>query len=65
MSKLRGKVAMVIGGSTGIGLASAKEFINEGAKVVLFARSKKDLDAAVKELGSKQPCDCWRCNQVG
>ena len=52
MSKLKGKVALVIGGSTGIGLASAKEFINEGAKVVLFARSKKDLDAAVKELGA-------------
>ena len=52
MSKLKGKVAVVIGGSTGIGLASAKEFINEGAKVVLFARSKKDLDAAVKELGA-------------
>jgi NAD(P)-dependent dehydrogenase (short-subunit alcohol dehydrogenase family) len=52
MSKLKGKVAIVIGGSTGIGLASAKEFINEGAKVVLFARSKKDLDAAVQELGA-------------
>jgi NAD(P)-dependent dehydrogenase (short-subunit alcohol dehydrogenase family) len=52
MSRLKGKVAVVIGGSTGIGLASAKEFINEGAKVVLFARSKKDLDAAVKDLGS-------------
>ena len=52
MSKLKGKVALVIGGSTGIGLASAKEFINEGAKVVLFARSKNDLDAAVQELGA-------------
>jgi NAD(P)-dependent dehydrogenase (short-subunit alcohol dehydrogenase family) len=52
MSKLQGKVAVVIGGSTGIGLASAKEFINEGATVVLFARSKKDLDVAIKEVGS-------------
>ena len=53
MSNLANKVTVIIGGSTGIGLASAKEFIRAGASVVLFARSKKDLDAAAKELGHK------------
>ena len=53
MSNLANKVTVIIGGSTGIGLASAKEFIGAGASVVLFARSKKDLDAAAKELGHK------------
>src|SRR6187549_1228441 len=53
MSNLENKVTVIIGGSTGIGLASAKEFTKAGATVVLFARSKKDLDAAAKELGPK------------
>ena len=52
MSKLKGKVAVITGGSSGIGLATAKEFIANGAKVVIFARGKKALDDATKELGS-------------
>ena len=52
MSKLKGKVAVITGGSSGIGLATAKEFVANGAKVVLFARGKKGLDDAAKELGN-------------
>jgi NAD(P)-dependent dehydrogenase (short-subunit alcohol dehydrogenase family) len=53
MSNLANKVTVIIGGSTGIGLASAREFTKAGAIVVLFARSAKDLDTAKKELGSR------------
>src|ERR1700704_979028 len=52
MDKLKNKVAVITGGSSGIGLATAKEFIANGAKVVLFARSKHALDEAVKTLGA-------------
>ena len=52
MKKLENKVAVITGGSSGIGLATAKEFIANGAKVVIFARSKEALDQAVSELGT-------------
>ena len=52
MAKLDGKVAVITGGTSGIGLASAQEFINNGAKVVLFGRGQEGLDAAVQQLGS-------------
>lgn len=52
MDKLRNKVAVITGGSSGIGLATAKEFISNGAKVVIFGRGKQSLDEAVNELGS-------------
>jgi NAD(P)-dependent dehydrogenase (short-subunit alcohol dehydrogenase family) len=52
MDKLKNKVAVITGGSSGIGLATAKEFIANGAKVVLFARGKRALDEAEKTLGS-------------
>jgi NAD(P)-dependent dehydrogenase (short-subunit alcohol dehydrogenase family) len=51
MDKLKNKVAVITGGSSGIGFATAKDFIANGAKVVLFARSKQSLDEAVKALG--------------
>jgi NAD(P)-dependent dehydrogenase (short-subunit alcohol dehydrogenase family) len=52
MDKLKNKVAVITGGSSGIGLATAKEFINNGARVVIFGRGKQALEEAVKELGS-------------
>ncbi|WP_420388441.1 SDR family oxidoreductase [Roseivirga sp.] len=52
MSKLNNKVAVITGGSTGIGLASAKTFLEEGAKVIITGRTKETLDAAVAEINN-------------
>ena len=49
--KLEGKVALVTGGSAGIGLATAKRFAEEGAFVFITGRRQAELDAAVKEIG--------------
>jgi len=49
--KLAGKVAVITGGSSGIGLATAKQFVNEGAYVFITGRRQSELDAAVKEIG--------------
>lgn len=51
MGTLAGKVALVTGGSTGIGLASAEELMREGAFVYITGRRKTELDAAVNRLG--------------
>lgn len=51
MNRLQNKVAVITGGNSGIGLATAKAFINEGAKVVIFGRDKKTLDEAAASLG--------------
>src|ERR1700691_3776368 len=50
--KLQGKVAVVTGGTTGIGLATAKLFVNEGAYVFITGRRQKELDEAVQAIGS-------------
>src|SRR5450432_1779447 len=50
--KLAGKVAVVTGGSSGMGLATAKRFVAEGAYVFITGRRQKELDAAVREIGS-------------
>lgn len=51
MGKLDGKVALITGGNSGIGLATAKQFVSEGAKVVITGRRQEALDEAVKEIG--------------
>jgi NAD(P)-dependent dehydrogenase (short-subunit alcohol dehydrogenase family) len=52
MGKLQGKLAIITGGTTGIGLASAKLFVEEGAYVFITGRRQKELDEAVKAIGS-------------
>lgn len=49
--RLTGKVAVITGGNSGIGLAVARRFVTEGARVALFGRDETTLDAAVAELG--------------
>lgn len=49
--KLAGKIALVTGGTSGLGLATAKRFVAEGATVVVTGRRQAELDAAVQELG--------------
>jgi NAD(P)-dependent dehydrogenase (short-subunit alcohol dehydrogenase family) len=51
MGKLNGKVAVVTGGNSGIGLATATLFRAEGAKVAIAGRDQKTLDSAAKEIG--------------
>ena len=50
--KLQGKVAVITGGTTGIGLATAKLFVKEGAYVFITGRRQKELDESVKAIGS-------------
>src|ERR1700758_3648520 len=52
MKRLEGKVAVVTGGNSGIGLATAKRLQEEGARVAITGRSKKTLDDAVKAIGN-------------
>ena len=51
MSKLEGKVAVITGGNSGIGLATAQRFASEGAYVFITGRRQSELDAAVKQIG--------------
>jgi len=51
MKRLEGKVALVTGGNSGIGLTTARRFRDEGARVALSGRNQKTLDEAVKTLG--------------
>lgn len=52
MQQLKNKVAVITGGSSGIGFATAKRFLAEGAKVVITGRKQQALDKAVQALGS-------------
>jgi len=51
MNKLEGKTALITGGTNGIGLATAKAFVNEGAYAFITGRREAELAAAVKEIG--------------
>jgi NAD(P)-dependent dehydrogenase (short-subunit alcohol dehydrogenase family) len=51
MGKLEGKIALITGGNSGIGLATAKRFVNEGAYVFITGRRDPELAAAVEEIG--------------
>lgn len=51
MEKLTGKIAVITGGSKGIGFATATEFIAQGAQVVITGRNQQTLDEAVEKLG--------------
>ncbi|MGI8640288.1 MAG: SDR family oxidoreductase [Pyrinomonadaceae bacterium] len=53
MNKLDGKVAVITGGNSGIGLATAKEFAREGARVVISGRDEKTLAEAEREIGGE------------
>jgi NAD(P)-dependent dehydrogenase (short-subunit alcohol dehydrogenase family) len=70
--KLNNKIAIITGGNSGIGLATAQAFIQEGAKVVIVGRNQQALDEALQTLGEqaiavqadvanlvKQPCALW------
>jgi NAD(P)-dependent dehydrogenase (short-subunit alcohol dehydrogenase family) len=52
MAKLDGKIALITGGNSGIGLATAKRFVAEGAYVFITGRAQAKLDEAVKQIGS-------------
>src|ERR1700720_1301292 len=51
MGKLDGKIALITGGNSGIGLATAKRFVDEGAYVFITGRRDAELAAAIKEIG--------------
>jgi NAD(P)-dependent dehydrogenase (short-subunit alcohol dehydrogenase family) len=49
--RLEGKIALITGGNSGIGLATARQFVNEGASVFITGRRDRELAAAIKEIG--------------
>ena len=65
MKKLEGKVAVITGGSSGIGLATAKRFVEEGAHVVITGRREKELKEAAAFIEetlrrSWATCRAWK-----
>src|SRR5262245_44581286 len=69
MNKLQGKTALITGGGSGIGLAVAKRFLDEGASVAIAGRTESKLQEAVKQLRNNpglfwQACDVTNANAV-
>ena len=60
MNRLQGKIALITGGNSGIGLATAKAFVANGARVIVTGRDQKSLDAAQEALGDQ--CLALRSN---
>jgi len=50
-NELEGKIALITGGNSGIGLATVKQFVNEGAYVFITGRRKPELDGPTKQIG--------------
>jgi NAD(P)-dependent dehydrogenase (short-subunit alcohol dehydrogenase family) len=51
MERLKDKIAVITGGNSGMGLATAQRFVAEGAYVFITGRRQSELDAAVKQIG--------------
>ena len=67
MARLAGKTALITGGSSGIGLATAKAFVAEGARVAITGRDETTLHGAATEIGGGTvaiPCDVTKLDQI-
>jgi NADP-dependent 3-hydroxy acid dehydrogenase YdfG len=64
MKKLEEKVAIITGGSSGIGLATAERFVSEGAYLFITGRRQSELDAAVKQIGKNNVTGVQGMSQI-